>query len=205
MRVDLQAQFTLDFFPSGPFPNPNQEQLTEERSINILLFGLSNSGKSSFINSCYSLLSSSLQFDIAQCGGNTRVTSELTPYRLACLNLRQRTHFRLWDTWGLGEGLYQNQEFVALCLGKTRFGLKMEEASLTDWKKIPTKDSAKQSCIIFFAVAADVARNSPELNDLIPFIREAKYLGNGCFFCLIKVRTSYRCRSFESGCSLSWF
>ncbi len=102
-------KFTLDFFP-GPVNsknnntnntnnnnnNNNNNSIQDDgKCLNILLFGVAGSTKSSFINSCYTLLSSIEQVEIAQSGGSAfRVTAKLQSYRLASLERAQATVIR---------------------------------------------------------------------------------------------------------------
>jgi hypothetical protein len=63
------------------------------------------STKSSFVNSCYTLLSDHLVREIALTGGrNIAGPPEMEHYRLLSLNAELATSFRLWDTCNMSRG-----------------------------------------------------------------------------------------------------
>jgi hypothetical protein len=63
---------------------------------NILLFGVAGSTKSSFVNSCFTLLSPKMCMEIALSGGHrNRVTTEIKSYRLSNIHTRTGTSYRL--------------------------------------------------------------------------------------------------------------
>jgi len=137
--------FTLGLFNEG----------TTKR--NILLFGLAGSSKSTFINSCYSLVSSVPRQQIAKSGGHdVRVTSELQGYRLANLDTKQASRIFLWDVWGLEQDNYQGAEFEAVLQGKLERGWKMAKPVAMDDLLKPINEDHKQHCVIFFVPVGEL-------------------------------------------------
>lgn len=144
--------FTLGLFKEG----------TTKR--NILLFGLAGSSKSTFINSCLSLVSSSPRQQIAKSGGHeVRVTSELQGYRLANLDTKQTSQIFLWDVWGLEQDNYQGAEFEAVLQGKLERGWKMAKPVAMDDLLKPINMEYKQHCVIFFVPVGELVNKQSNM------------------------------------------
>lgn len=97
-----------------------------EAGTNILLFGLAGSTKSSFVNSCLSLLSDRIMNSAAVGGSSTHITQKLLAYNLA--DLDPAIKCTLWDTWGLTPTTYQGTELEDILLGKLPSGYSMHKA-----------------------------------------------------------------------------
>jgi len=131
---------------------------------NILLFGLAGSSKSTFINSCYSLVCSTPRQQIAKSGGHDiRVTAELQGYRLANLDKKQASKIFLWDVWGLEQGNYEGAEFEAILQGKLARGWKMAAPLSMDDLLKPVNDDYKQHCVIFFVPVGELVNKASSM------------------------------------------
>jgi len=93
-------------------------------NFNVLLFGLAGSGKSSFINSVWTLLSpeNSVSTVAAYGGGTSHSTKQLIAYTLP------NTRITLWDTWGLAPDTYQQSELESILSGELPSGWEMQRA-----------------------------------------------------------------------------
>jgi len=135
----------------------------EGAPCNILLFGLAGSSKSSFINSCYAMLSGATSYkQIAISGGNSaRVTTEYNGNRLINLNDKRPTRYRLWDTWGLERNNYQDCQFEFMLSGQLNRKFKMND----DVSQVKYGDpKQKIHCVLFFIPAAELdLQSSPML------------------------------------------
>ena len=94
--------------------------------MNVLLFGMCGTGKSSFINTAYSAVSRGLHLEMAKSGGSTgHVTTTYRRHRLARLamdgrqlSVEQLSHLTLWDAWGMDGKNYAKYELVRMLNGE---------------------------------------------------------------------------------------
>ena len=117
----------------------------EEDTVNILLFGMSGSGKSSYLNTLYSSLSTSpdpIAYAVAG-GAEDHVTTKFVPYRTGRIEdgrKKQRTNFRVLDTWGLDRNNYENGQFEAILEGRMP-----PNTEMTDTRGASFSDNLSQS------------------------------------------------------------
>jgi len=129
------------------------------KRLNILLFGLAGSGKSSFINSCFTLFSNKVEQQIAEAGGNTqRVTKELKPYRMIAVHTSAPTSFGLVDTWGLEQNVdyYKQGQFECILQGTLPNGWQMSDEVTLDIISEGINMEKKIHCLIFFIPAGEL-------------------------------------------------
>jgi predicted GTPase len=190
----LKRQFfalSMDTF-CGDFFRENE---TADR--NILLFGLAGSTKSSFINSCYSLLGHEMQPELAQSGGSeTRTTTEFRSYRLVDVGRENPTRYRLWDTWGLESANYKNFEFQKILHGLMDNRTPMPKSRLGNPVASPNNnnsgnDNAKPHCIIFFIPAGELDSTSSDdlLSKTLEYVEMATAAGVSCVVAVTKIDT----------------
>jgi hypothetical protein len=123
---------------------------------NILLFGLQGSGKSTFVNSILSTVSSDQELIVMAVAGGAHghVTTEFGPYRLVdYCNVEEvrLTRFAMMDTWGLTRDNFNNHEFGCMLDGVLPHGFVMDESPLK--VKFNKEDGAKKNAshsVIFF-------------------------------------------------------
>jgi len=149
---------------------------------NILIFGLAGSTKSSFINSCYTLLGSSdeIQREVALSGGSdVRVTTDLKSYRLCDMNTMAVTLYRIWDTWGLERENYASCEFEAIIQGRVSKNVTMDApiSRLGEYHSLPVQADCVKNCIIFFIPAAEL---DVEDSDLLLKTKEFMHTATKC-------------------------
>jgi len=160
--ASMNLSMAVEQFTRSLYPKPAADDAVR----NIFIFGLAGSTKSSFINSCYSMLDSEMHSELATSGGNAeRVTTELKGYRLAKISEKLSTKYRLWDTWGVERSNYNRCEFELILTGKASNGWKMEEASLSrlgDNSK-PVDARFIQNSVIFFIPAAELETDESDL------------------------------------------
>lgn len=129
------------------------------RVYNGVLFGPAGTTKSSFINSCYSMLSGTWQPEIALSGGGSvHVTKSFRSYRLGDIELGKPANIRLWDTVGLArdnEKSYLNFQFDRLLDGAPLDGFEYQRES--KWEDSSKKKELEVHVVIFFL-------NAPELD-----------------------------------------
>jgi len=127
--------------------------------LNILLFGMAGSSKSSFINSCYTLLSNKLESQIAQSGGDSvRVTKELVPYRLVAPHNEAPTTLMLVDTWGVEQNVdhYNQGQFELILKGKLPKNWHMKDDVTGSLKLQDNRSSSEIHCLIIFVPAGEL-------------------------------------------------
>jgi GTP-binding protein EngB required for normal cell division len=181
----IRAFFPLNYF-TGNFFNENKEKQTR----NILLFGLAGSTKSSFINSCYTLINNKVMKEIAKSGGHTqRVTTELKSYRLIDFEKKKTSNYRLWDTWGIERNNYQNCEFEQIINGYYQSGHKMNtRVSVADFDNKESDENNNQHCVIFFIPASELDNsNGPMLQKTREYVEIATEQGISSVIALSKL------------------
>jgi len=101
----------------------NLPVLPSKKNYNLLLFGLAGATKSSFLNSVYTLLSDSPHIvQIAGAGGLSRHnTIRLEKYEL------EGTRITIWDTWGLTQSNYKNEQLEQILEGNVPDGWGMSD------------------------------------------------------------------------------
>ncbi|XP_065826575.1 uncharacterized protein [Oscarella lobularis] len=111
--------------------SPQKAELTNRKEIsryNILLFGMVDSGKSSFVNTLLTMLQDESKQKIcssAAYGG----TAAHTTTKVHCYNisrLHPNCYFNLWDTWGLDETSFVPQQVKYLVNGQLPLGWRRE-------------------------------------------------------------------------------
>jgi len=136
--------------------------MRRKKRLNLLLFGMAGSSKSSFINSCFSLLSYELITQLAPSGGSTeRVTRCLKPYRLTSdIHTPSETGLKLavYDTWGLESNvdLYAEGQFELILNGQLPAEWKMG-ASVTGAELQQGNEDKAIHCLIVFVPAGELA------------------------------------------------
>jgi hypothetical protein len=103
----LQTPDWASLYRDIDFINRYKPRYGEElkiRTTNILLFGEFSSGKSSFINSVYTLISNRMEFVAPVSGGRDHTTVHYERYPLLDLPIELR------DTWGWSETTYKGEE-----------------------------------------------------------------------------------------------
>lgn len=175
-------KFCGTFFPS---------QIENNKVSDILLFGPIGSGKSAFINSCYTLLSSkdAIVGNIAQSGSSqNHCTSELKSYRLVSLESKKPTGFRLVDSWGVTASNYDPGFVTLLFGGKIPGGWKMSTPfRLADGAPQGGEKPFKPHCVIFFVPASDLEMNSRYLDRIVQCADVASRLSVSCVYAITKV------------------
>jgi hypothetical protein len=138
--------------------------------LNALAFGLTGSGKSTFINTVYAMmrLDNVVNEPMALVGSHSeRTTTDLSPFRLARLEkdaqqqeVAVRSRLRLWDTWGIEtETQYAGSVFDDVVLGRVD-KVEMEVANtprLRDWQGRPAMAQFEKHVLIFFIPAVTAA------------------------------------------------
>jgi predicted GTPase len=112
--VTLQTPDWSSLYRDIDFINRYKPRYGEElnlKTANILLFGDVSSGKSSFINSAYSVISNRLEFVAPVSGGREPTTVYYERYPLLDLPIELR------DTWGWSESNYKENEIKLLLDG----------------------------------------------------------------------------------------
>jgi hypothetical protein len=93
----------------------------ERKYLNILLFGPARSGKSAFVNSALSVLSS--ENDIIQMAIVGGGTSSFHSYPLVAIEngkVHLQSQFQLFDTWAMETGAYTDELFLAMLAGRIK-------------------------------------------------------------------------------------
>ena len=167
---------------------------TNNAKRNLLVFGLAGSGKSAFINSCLTLLASvsNTPKTIAVAGGDdVRVTTELKSWRLADVDIKQFSEYRMWDTWGIESGtgpqrqnLYANQQFEEIIAGQKASGWTLAQAERDNYREFENyrpgqvNPELQQLCVVFFLPAANIdIVDDPMTNKLKEFVVKATKRG----------------------------
>jgi len=138
--------------------------LEKGEKLNILLFGLAGSSKSSFINSCYSLFSPKIVTQIAHSGGAIdRVTKEMKPYRMirdvmGVHGTPEPGFFSLIDTWGLeqNEDYYREGQFELILQGRLPKGWQMGQAVTGANIVEEVKTNEAVHCVVFFVPVGEL-------------------------------------------------
>eukprot|EP01112_Ceratiomyxa_fruticulosa_P007287 TRINITY_DN1887_c0_g2_i1.p1 TRINITY_DN1887_c0_g2~~TRINITY_DN1887_c0_g2_i1.p1 ORF type:complete len:363 (-),score=46.49 TRINITY_DN1887_c0_g2_i1:226-1314(-) len=147
-------QFTGDFLQEPPNPNI---------PFNFLIYGRNGVGKSSFINSCYTLLRDRLCHIVPIGAGTDHITTCLNKYPLIDKKVN------LWDTWGVNEENYQKNELSDFLSGMLPDGWEMSETKLneTERKTIEqiqeTAPSRRIHAIIIIVGASTIFDDSQEI------------------------------------------
>lgn len=103
--------------------------------LNILMFGVIGSGKSSFTNTILSAFSDQVM-DNAQVGGDgDHCTTDYRRFHLGQLCGLTGTEIALWDSWGLDEETYGNDFLMTLLRGDLPSGYEMVNVSIVDGAK----------------------------------------------------------------------
>jgi len=137
------------------------------RVQNLLLFGPTGSGKSAFINTCYSLLSETVISQVAlSLGGSQTITNKFKSYRLLSLDrtmkpLEPPTDIRLWDIWGFDnlESFPIFEEFLEGKVPKDTNQNKMGKGILLE---APVEDHT-QDCVILFLPIAELDNKTSKI------------------------------------------
>ena len=164
--------------------------VSSDDSINILIFGVAQSGKSLFVNSCYSMINSgSNLITIAQSGSSVgHNTKEIKYYRLADLKNPQKpllTPFNLVDTWGVDKHNYEDFFFNELLDGQVPSGYSIEKTCLSMTNVSHTK--RRIHCAIFFVCLADLNANSEYLSYVKKYAGFASNKGITPLYCISKI------------------
>jgi len=158
---------------------------TSDEDFNILLFGLTGSGKSSFINSVYSLLSTeNIPLKIASSGGSGgHVTKQFSYYNVCSFSRengklieKELTPFLLWDTWGLDRNNYNRNDFTLILQGKLPEDFQMTSEIKYGDSRFKQVEQNRQHCVLFFITAADLQTESEYLKSTKKFVEEATQL-----------------------------
>jgi len=156
--ASTKIHFPMDTFTDDFYPNDNSQIL------NILLFGVAGSTKSSFVNSCYSLLSKTVNPEIAVTGGSSpQITTDIKSFRLGCLDSQKQSMFRLWDVWGNNdEALFED-----LLVGKFPSGTSLKAIqNLRDPSQLRNSQpqpGCSQHTVIFFVPVSEIADSQSKI------------------------------------------
>jgi predicted GTPase len=150
--------FARQFLPENPAAPP----------VNILLFGMAGSSKSSLINGMYTMLGRYpvVVKEAAKAGGNTvRVSTELKRYRLAPFDQNMKpepalmSHIRLWDTWGLET----KENYAGVIFEDILNGAHDKDISIQAGETVARRSSVgtpnpefRKHCVIFCIPASEV-------------------------------------------------
>lgn len=136
--------------------------------LNVLLFGMAGSGKSSFINACYSMMNSEKKSVAPSGGGDGHNTTSFRRYRLANISTKTPSQIHLFDTWGLTPTTYApdgfgiNDAFLRILSGQLGKDFKM-----TDMVPNPglgmgvTNQENKIHCVAFCLPLSEMFASSP--------------------------------------------
>lgn len=169
--------------------------LDHETELNLLLFGAAGTGKSSFINSIFTLLSPIVHTQLAPSGGSTeRVTVEFRRYRLASIDLvggrpkiLRPTGIRIWDTWGLERNKnYTIDSFTEIAEGNVPHGTSMFDMSIdpaTASAVAAPIDPTRFHAVLFF-IPIECFKSLDEIGAEAkmtqPFVHQATILSTSC-------------------------
>ena len=165
---------------------------------NIFIFGMSGSGKSTFVNSVYTACSpdDKLVMRAIAGGSDTHVTCRLQAYPLYRVDdgLRgQLSRFRVLDSWGLDRNSYKNNEFKMILKGQLPQKFEMNQ-SMLKIKFDPTvvADRGVHSIIFFIAIGElQTDQPTPLLTATQQYIRESVKAGIQPFVAISMVDTLY--------------
>ncbi|KAG2393332.1 hypothetical protein C9374_006863 [Naegleria lovaniensis] len=141
--------------------------------LNIGLFGTMGSGKSSFFNCIHTLLEGSVetnnQFSTPAIAGNTgdHVTTKMCRYNLPEMwkdhEQLSKLRYVLWDTFGLTNETYNNNEFTMFIEGKLPHEYEMTDEGQTSHRNssrtVLTSPDKKIHSIIFVVAQGDRGDN----------------------------------------------
>jgi len=153
-----------------------------QQDYNILLFGLTGSGKSSFINSVASLLcTDGIPIKYVISGGSSGHVTKTFSYSNVCVVTRnggefleqEITPFLLWDTWGLDRNNYQRNDFSLILSGSLPEDFQMANEIKYGDGGFSVKDQNRQHCVLFFTTAADLQAESEFLKSTKKYVEEA--------------------------------
>jgi hypothetical protein len=151
--LTLQTPDWSSLYRDIDFINRYKPRYGEELKLtttNILLFGGFGSGKSSFINSAYSVISNRLEFVAPVSGGRDHATIFYERYPLLDLPIELR------DTWGWSETNYQGDEVTLMLDGAMPNKTHMDALAKGDvpLKKNTTFADAAHVVILFIPATA---------------------------------------------------
>lgn len=154
VRWSLYVSYQVEHFTGTLCPQIPKYQL------NALLLGPSGSAKSSFINSSFSLVSSSIQHNIS-----SLVTDKIMSYRLVSIESPQHPScLRLWDSWPVTTDNYTSSFFVDLLMGR----VPLRTVSESSYLPIPEPKNRINIVVFFFPpeVDSEVLANMTRLYSL---------------------------------------
>jgi hypothetical protein len=133
-------------------------------ALNILVYGIMGTGKSSMIHTLMTMLS--LKDAITQHvavvrGGSDHGTTTLRKHELEGLNTS------LWDSWGLSDENYKNSELTAIVNGflpshwKMHRAMDSKENQAAIMQNLNTSKFRRAHCVLFF-IPASFAEDNPE-------------------------------------------
>jgi len=159
--------------------------------LNIILFGAAGSGKSAFINSCYSVLNSSSEIvgNIAPSGSAIgHCTRKLSRYRLGDISKNEQSSVQIWDTWGVSQSNYSDAFFIGLLQGRIPLNQSMSDILIEkDILSLPSNVQQKPHCVVFFVPASDIVSGSKYLGTVARFADIATQTNIGILYCVTKI------------------